>query len=725
MTCSRIFVVGVAGAVATLSALAPMVHAEEDASEASQAAPAKSPAAGAQGSAAAVAAPAAGPAAKPAAPYPFGLPEARLRIVRKQVQILGGGEPRVARRDDVVLPGQRLSTPAQSNVEVAFADGNRLWASENTEVSIYGVAPAVAPGKKPPPFRPGTTTLTRGEVVLTVAAPPAPPPAAPPVAGKPVKKPPVKKPVAKISPAASVATPVGRVTGSPGSQVRITVDATGVTRVAVYRGQAQLQGPGKTKPILLAAGSGSNIKSAKTPAAPAQPLPVAPTLSLRQQLFFSTGNAVDIPGTFAPAPGAPPPAQWRVQIGRDPAFDEVQFDNRYPATETRLFAQPLPNNQYFVRVSAINEAGAEGPSASAGPVRVSRLTLTPGSPGKPATVTVSKFVYCGLDGAPLAPSGQPMPLSPAQDHLLRCSLGQAGGKPEESAEYKITAAQSGPLVAEQVAGAAQFNSNPTTKAIEGEREVILKLSDAAGNPLAGAALTVEGQGGAQAQPVKESATAGTYLTTVRWPAGKTGLALRYRINDVESYEAALPDALPPAPSTPAEKPADEKPAVKRVAFELGVNPLAHIDTVRQVFGIGAGLELGARIRLPYGGLGIAVRPQYEYFSAAPATSHVIAVGVPITYRIRKDLEADVVPYLGVLPQVLYDFSYLSRDGIRITDGEWRLGFGIGGLVGTEFHLKRGAVFAEGGYRHVLIRTAPDDHPSLNGVFVNIGYRVAF
>ena len=84
-----------------------------------------------------------------------------------------------------------------------------------------------------------------------------------------------------------------------------------------------------------------------------------------------------------------------------------------------------------------------------------------------------------------------------------------------------------------------------------------------------------------------------------------------------------------------------------------------------------------------------------------------------------------MPYIGVLPQFVADYSFLSRDGVRISEGEWRIGFGIGGLAGTEFRFNHGAVFVEGGYRHMLLRSAPDTYPTFNSIFANAGIRLTF
>jgi hypothetical protein len=86
-----------------------------------------------------------------------------------------------------------------------------------------------------------------------------------------------------------------------------------------------------------------------------------------------------------------------------------------------------------------------------------------------------------------------------------------------------------------------------------------------------------------------------------------------------------------------------------------------------------------------------------------------------------------VPYIGVLPQFLAHYDFLAKDGVQVSDGSWQRAFALGGLLGTEFRVKRGAVFVEGGYRQVLYRSADtlDSFPTLNGLFANLGFRLTF
>lgn len=752
MTCSRLLILGAWGAGALLCtdalfgtvaqvAAQPAATAKPATAApkpAASAAPAAGKAAPAPAGKAGAAAPAAkaGAAAKPVAPvkYPFGLSEPSLRNPRSQVQ-LAGPAPRDGHEGDVLPPGQRVSTGPASGTDVLFADGTRITLSESTELSLYGVAPPPpAPGKKAAPFKPTTTTLHGGQVVVSVPAPA--PPAAAAVPGKAPAKapPPPKQPASGI-----VATPVGKVTVSPGSEVRISISADGVTRVAAYRGQAQIVGAKGGKPVVVQAGSGSRIADAKTPPVAPVPLPAAPVLAGTQQIVFSTGGPVDVAGAYGPGAAGDAPAQWHVQVASDETFEHIVSDARAGAAQTRIFSQPIGPGTYYVRASALNAEGAEGPMSAPARVIVAGVTVKPSTTGKRAAVAVTPAgLYCGLDGAELVPPGAGLPLAPLAEHTLRCATRAQGATAAESAELKLSAAQSGPFMAEVTAGEPRFAPaplpppDPAAKKkkdepvqIEGQRDVTLSLTDAEGGPLTVAAISAEVAAPARADAVRPGTTPGSYVTTVHWPAGQTGLVLRYVISGTERHEAPLPDALPPVAA--AEQPAESaQPAgtPKRFAAELGLFPLVHIDTARTVFGVGAGLEFGGRVRLPYGALAFALRPQYEYFAGAPGGAHLIVTGLPITYRIRKNIEADIVPYLGILPQFLAEYGFLSQDGVA-GQGEWRTSFALGGLAGTEFRVRHGAVFVEGGYRHVLTREVPDYFPSLHGVFANVGFRATF
>lgn len=766
MTCSRLFILG------ALLAVAPPVTAEAQPAPAAAPAapkPAKAPKAAKAATPAAAPAPAPAPVAAPAAAapaaaagkagkagkaapaapavkapapavpapaaYPPGLAEAKVRTARNQVEVIGT-DRRAAKKDDTVFPGQKVTTQAKSSAEVGYADGTRVIVSENSELSLYGVAPPPPPpGKKgkPPVFKPGTTTLLKGEVILIVPAPVAAPAQevpAPAGKGKAKAKAPKKPAAPKPAITATIATPAGKVIVSPGSEVRISVEQTGVTRVAVYNGQAQLAGKGK--PIVLAANTGGRIENAKTAPKPGAPLPAAPIISGVQQLSFSAGEPVDVRGSYGAAPGSAAPAGWHVQVARDSAFDTLTSDVRVAGTETRLLPQKVEPGDYYVRVSAVDATGSEGPMSVATRVRVARVSVLPGGEGKRAQVAIEgKDLYCSLDGAPLSPVLEPLPLTPAREHLVRCATVSSNARPEQTVEKRVSAAQSGPLVSRLEPGAVSF-TQPDPKAqiaATGTRQVTLVLADAAGTPLTGATVRVESVGGAQVSGVKESQTPGSYVATVTWTAGQTGHSLRYTVNEVETYEGRLPDAVPPPPAEP-NKDENEKPQPKRFAFELGLFPTAGVDTTRFTFNIGGGLDIGGRIRLPYGALAFALRPQYEFHPASPALAHVIAAGLPITYRIRKNVDESIVPYIGVLPQFIAVNANLTNNGVIVDDPStsgWRTAFGIGGLIGTEFRIKRGAVFVEGGYRYAIRfgDPAPAYVPSLNTLFANLGFRVGF
>ncbi len=715
MTCSRLFILGaLVGGGALVSAI-PVVDAQPAAAPAAAtpAAPAAKPA-GKAAKAPTAAAPA--QVAPLPAKYPYGLAEAKVRSVQNQVTLVTAAGKQQAKKDDVVLPGQRLETGNAAMTELGFADGTRVQVGENSQLSVYGAVAAAAPGKKPPVFKPGSNTLTKGEVYVIVPAPPAPPAPAAPPPGKKAKK--VKVAPVKLPASAVVATPLGKIRVLQGAKARVSVSTGGVTFVSVYEGSSELLGAGpKSKPVVIAAGSGSKLQDLKTPPAAPAPLPPPPTLSGTQSLVFSTGTPVEVRGSYAAAAGGAAPAQWHVQVAQDDQFEQLVRESRVPAAETRLFATPLPPGEYVARVTAVNAEGAEGLPSATARVKVAKVVLWPGSEGKRAAVQVEgRGLFCSLDGGDAAPMTTPLPLTPAREHTLRCTTVQAGATPEETAEYKISAAQSGPLVAKVEPGTATWTET------EGQRKVRLSLSDAAGNPLSGAKVEAEGAGGARAEAVTEIGNTGTYETTVHWPKGQTGQSVNYKINAAETYAAALPDEQPPTAAAPKET---AKPGSKRVAGEWSLMPLVHVDVQHNVVAIGIGTEIGLRVKLGYGALGFHLRPQYEYFSPNPAFSHVIAVGLPITYRIRKDVDSDFVPYIGVLPQFVADFSALARDGVAIEAGQWKTQFALGGLAGIELRLRRGAVFVEGGYRYVFDRPETTDFASLSGVFANLGYRLNF
>ena len=714
MTCSRMLFLGVVigGGLLTISSQPLYAQAAGAATKAKAATAAPAPKAAAATAPKAAAAP-----ATPAAPtYPAGVPEAKLRTNHHQVDVVSSSERHGARKDELLFPGTRVDSAAGSGAEVNFVDGTRVLVGENTSFSVYGVppaSPANGPAKK---FVPGTNTVTVGEITVATQAP-----AAPAMVAKPAAKPVAAKPVAaKPARSASVVTPVGKVAVNPGSTVRISVEPkTGATRVSVYEGTATLTAKGKT--VTVAANQSSMVANVTTPPTAVQPLPAAPMIAGVPGLVLSTGGPVEVKGTYSLNGAAA--TGWHVQVAQDAAFDSIVRDSRAAAAETRIMPTAVGPGDYYVRVSAVSAEGSVGPWSAPGHVQVARVVLWPGGEGKRAAVQVDgKGVFCGLNGAELQAVGQPIPLQPAREHNLRCATAPSGAKPEDTSEFKISATQSGPVVAKLDVGAPTFNPQ------EGQREVRLQLSDAAGSPITGAAVVAEGTGGSRADAVQEVPGTGTYVTTAHWPVGKTGLGLRYSINAVENYESALPDAVPTTASKDEPKedaPAGDRPPAKSFAVELGLMGLTHVDIPRGVFGIGGGLEIGGRLKLPYGAFAFSLRPQYEYFAPAPGASHVVGGGLLLAYRFRS-LDAAWAPYIGVLPQFLAEYSFLARDGVQIQDGSWMSQVGLGGLLGAEIRLRRGGVFIEAGYRHIIWgRTERTDYASLNGVFGNLGYRVNF
>ena len=171
-------------------------------------------------------------------------------------------------------------------------------------------------------------------------------------------------------------------------------------------------------------------------------------------------------------------------MARDAAFDKVLTDARVTSSESKVLAQPAAAGDYYIRISAVNADGLKAKPALRCVVRVARVTVLSGSEGRRASVAVEgKDLFCGLDGGPLSAVADPLPLSPAREHTLRCATVAQNARPEESAQQVISATQSGPLVSRVEPGAVSFTQT------EGQRQVTLVLSDAAGTPVTGANVT--------------------------------------------------------------------------------------------------------------------------------------------------------------------------------------------------------------------------------------------
>ncbi len=161
----------------------------------------------------------------------------------------------------------------------------------------------------------------------------------------------------------AVNTPNAKVTFDASTEAKLHVES-GVTRVSVHKGSAKVSGVSIGEGLGVRVGKG---KPAKLPAAPAWT--AAPKTSLTTK-----GEApVDVTGVIGGTA-----AQWHLQVATNPAFTEFLTDMQLKAkTTTLVFEQKLPPGRYYVRVSAMDGDGLEGPWSTVAPVQITSIAGKP------------------------------------------------------------------------------------------------------------------------------------------------------------------------------------------------------------------------------------------------------------------------------------------------------------------------------------------------------------
>ncbi len=287
------------------------------------------------------------------------VPVAFLTVVNNavEVQTLPTAQPRPGQANDSLFRGTRVSTEARSSAELSFADDTQLRLYESTLVVILGDTSTRV--RRTATAR--DTTLVSGSLRAFLGSLANGPTAAttPPVVAAPVPRRPVRP--RRVPPRrptqVAINTPGGRATLRDGeSQLTIEAGARASTTLTVYRGSGQLRSGAQT--VTVPEGFGARAAAGER-IAPVHRLPLAPRWIERPaRLLLAEGDRA-IEGRYAAGepgapPGAPEPAEWRVQIARDAAFTAIAADARVPVAVDRLAVPAVPSGNYFVRVSAFD-----------------------------------------------------------------------------------------------------------------------------------------------------------------------------------------------------------------------------------------------------------------------------------------------------------------------------------------------------------------------------------
>lgn len=328
---------------------------------------------------------------------------------RRAAGAVEGPAARPGRPNDPLYRGTRVNTQERSSAEVTFADETQLQLAERTLIVILGETSTRV--QRDASAR--DTVLERGALTAFLTGLDGPRAAPPP----------------------AVATDAGRVTFSPATEARLEVDTRRRATLAVYRGRSQVSAPRQRVPVP----QGYGVRAVRGQRIPAPGLlPLAPVWGARPaRLVLSDadtttlvselrpGDASTVHGPHGEAP--PAPAQWHVEVARDRRFNELVADTRGPAEQTRIAVPDVGEGAYFIRVSAIDGDGFQGPPSEVLSAAVTRIAIEPEASDGGRRVTVARGFFCGLDGAALAPTtGEAIAFDGRSAHTLRCALDASG-----------------------------------------------------------------------------------------------------------------------------------------------------------------------------------------------------------------------------------------------------------------------------------------------------------
>lgn len=625
-----------------------------------------------------------------------GEPDARLTFVRNQVEAYTPDYHR-GQKNEALAEGNRVGTLAASSAEISFVDETRMQLGEHSMVVIFGEDGAGS-GSHRRAAGSQEATLLRGTLRahLDELAGPGPAP---------------RKPITVTTPAARVELPVR------GSEVHVDVDPERTTRLSVLRGRSQLAAAGRR--VQVPAGFGSRANQGRPPTPP-RPLPGAPQWSeatpLPALLLSRRGPAAVL--SYRPGSG-PPAALWHRQLARDASFNDLLQDSRVPAAELTWSLGELPAGELFLRVSAIDADRFEGPATPVQKTRVAVVQLLPGGTGAPAAVQLPPDLYCGLDGEPLHRRGR-VSLTAARQHVVRCALTQDAA-PAAAGELLIPAADSGAVLAQPEHGETQWS------ATHGERDFSFRLVDGAGTPLPLPVqdLQLRAAAGVSAAPLVAGAP-GEYRTHLRWPLAVADLGLAVQLRGVQLAAIPLvpdPRESEPPPTHPPQLLAPPRlqpiaPPEPRLWLDLGAAGVALFN--QGSYGLGGVLEVGPRIRLPFGSLGLSLRLSFEQHLQPAPPPEILNVGGALTYFIARS-NWRLSPYVGLWAQGLF-----ARVPAAPGDGPppSSRSLSLGGLVGVQVRLYRGGLFTELGYRGAVYQPTPGDLPAGNTFSLLLGYRLS-
>ncbi len=450
---------------------------------------------------------AAGPAAPaaPAALPPLGASEARVTWVRGSVEVSQAtatytwGEAHALRVGETLGRGARVRVGDGGAAELTLPNGTTLRLAERTHLVLFASPSAPPPGQPPS----NTTTLQRGTLQFTAQGANA-----------------------ALIPVATTATTVflGR-----GDGVMHANLGGHITRISAHRGRLRIRAV--SREYILRAGNGI-LEEFGRPRPPFRQLPAQPLWTAAPpERVVSSGEPVDVTSAFA-VRGPSVAAHWAVQLARDAAFHDLVSEELLDGARAQWTARSLAPGVYFARVTAVDTDRFEGPPSATPRVVVAAPRVVDGrlpqgaDAGRLARVEVPDGFYCGLDGGRLAATNSAIRLVPGRTHHLRCATAPDGA---DVREITVDASRAGPLVHDVRMRGVSW----------GEGVLAVRLTDAEGNEVPYAEVSVAADRGVTIEALREARERGAYTAAVHWPRGVTRARFRFLINGVAAFEQDL------------------------------------------------------------------------------------------------------------------------------------------------------------------------------------------
>ncbi|AUX40631.1 hypothetical protein SOCE26_020320 [Sorangium cellulosum] len=457
------------------------------------------------------------------------IPDAKIRAMRPDVRARpAGGDWAPAAPGTPLVTNSSVNTLDEGRADIEFVDRTRVLLAPNTLVVIHGTASRTRVSKTPP----AAVELEAGEVKAALAA----------LRGQTVDV---------------VTSGGGRV--SAASRDTVVQRRGERTTVAVFDGKAGVSSGGLS--VVVPKDHGTRFVGRAPPARP-RPLPPAPAWAPAGSAPIALAPAAlgALSASWEPAPGA---AGYRVEIARDPEFNDLVAREEVKPDVVSFRAEKMPAGAYFLRVRVVDREEYLGVGAVRG-FHLVAARVAGGVAPAPGEITASPYGIVELTPSPaleLALDDGPFGPIPERIDLLQRAPRELRLRPRGNAAPG--AAASIPVRYTQVGAAATASRAADGQALEARVE----LSGIEGIDVAARVaprLFAHLPGGVRSAALAPGPD-GALTARIPLPRGATlpGAPLRVRLDVVDGRGgvlgtshadlpavAASPRAAPPAPPPP-------------------------------------------------------------------------------------------------------------------------------------------------------------------------------